>query len=85
MTQIYFKDEWLMAARTLEGEACGLFLEAVISYQITKRWPPRDLNPEAMGAFKVVKEQIDRLNLTGGPELLGEDITWHEYKTEGSL
>ena len=55
-----FKDKWLDIARTLTYEnACGLFLEAVVSYGLYKRYPDKLKNLEALGAFKAIKDEID--------------------------
>lgn len=60
---IVFKTEWLSIARTLNHEnACGLFLEAIIDYASTKKWPYRLENLEAMGAFKAIVQEIRDLN-----------------------
>lgn len=59
LNQIYFDPLWLDTARTLEGNGCGLLLEAIVAYQVYKSVPPRDFNKEALGAFKVIKAQID--------------------------
>lgn len=60
MSTMIFKDKWLLTARTLTHEnACGLFLEAVLSYGLFKRYPDGLKNLEAMGAFKAIKDEID--------------------------
>lgn len=58
MIKIYFKKEWLHAARTLEGNNCGILLEAIVAHQLYKRWPPETIDKEVMGAFKVVHAEL---------------------------